>query len=71
MDPFRERWKGNVNAYRFYFGETVAYLRVNSREFPHPLSNYAVTTRLDLTIFTRDIGASNDFRALVNTVSSS
>jgi hypothetical protein len=63
MDPFRERW-GGVIAYRFYFGEIVAYIRVGPRPFPKPLSQYTLCSGPETVVIARDITKSNDFDAM-------
>ena len=60
MDPFRERWS-NVNAYRFYFGEFVAYVKVDRRPFPPDLKLFALAIGPEVLVASRDFAKSKDF----------
>jgi hypothetical protein len=66
MDPFRERW-GGLNAYRFYFGQTVAYIKVDKRPFARPFDELALCAGPILRVVTRDFLNSKDFHALKQT----
>ena len=70
MSPFRERQQG-INAYRFYFGEAVAYVKVDSQPWPSPLCDAALLAQTQLTLIARDIATSSDFAAMVHTVKKS
>ncbi|WP_157731335.1 hypothetical protein [Azotobacter chroococcum] len=71
FDPRREKWPGGVNAYRLYFGEIVAYIKVDSRPFQPPLSSMSLLRSPTLKVVSRNIGTSKDFRAMVNTATKS
>jgi hypothetical protein len=66
MDPFRERW-GDENAYRFYFGEFVAYVKVDRRPFPPDLKLFALTAGPEVLVASRDFAKSKDFAAMRHT----
>ena len=66
MDPFRERWSG-VNAYRFYFGEFVAYVKVDRRPFPPDLAPFALTASPDVMVASRNFEKSKDLEAMRRT----
>ena len=66
MDPFKEKW-GETTAYRFYFGEVVAYIKADKRPFPRELKRYSLGADKSLTIIARDFAKSKDFRALRHT----
>lgn len=70
MDPFREQWDG-VNAYRFYFGRVVAYIKVSNRQFLAPLSERTITSQNPLTVVARNFDKSTDFSAMVRTAKES
>lgn len=67
MDPFFERW-GGVNAYRFSLGKTMAYVRVDKREFPPNLRSQSLCANEVLRLPVRNFSASKDFSAMRNTV---
>jgi hypothetical protein len=66
MDPFKEKW-GDATAYRFYFGEVVAYIKADKRPFPREFKQCSLGAHESLTIVSRDFSRSNDFRALRHT----
>lgn len=66
MDPFKEKW-GDTTAYRFYFGEVVAYIKADKRPFPRELKQYSLGSNESLTIIARDFSKSKDFGALRHT----
>lgn len=70
MDPFRERWDG-INAYRFYFGEVVAYIRVDTQSFRRPLSELALLRQHTTTMIARSFNRSSDFAAMAHTAQKS
>jgi hypothetical protein len=63
MNPFRERW-GNAVAYRFYFGEFVAYVKVSRAQFPKQFHNLALTQSTPLFVVARDFSSSKDLGAM-------
>jgi hypothetical protein len=65
LSPFRERWSG-ISAYRFYFGRTTAYIKVDNRPYRSPLRDLAVGVAQELTVVARDLESSKDFQALVS-----
>jgi hypothetical protein len=67
MDPFKEKWAG-ATAYRFYFGEIIADIKVDQRPFPSGLQQYALNEHKTMTIIPRDFVKSKDFGALRHTV---
>ena len=66
MDPFREHWDG-VNAYRFYFGNVVAYIKADRQNFAGPLRYLSLQNGLNVTMVTRSFDMSSDFAAMVHT----
>jgi hypothetical protein len=66
MDPFRERWNG-VNAYRFYFGHVVAYIKVSNQGFTDPLRSISLLSQPLVTMIPRNFKASSDFAAMLHT----
>lgn len=70
MDPFRERWDG-VNAYRFYFGHVVAYIKADRQNFARPLQDLALLNQPIVTMVTRSFDKSSDFAAMVHTAKQS
>ena len=66
MDPFKEKW-GETTAYRFYFGEVVAYIKADKRPFPEELKKYSLGEDKSLTLIERDFAKSKDFDALRHT----
>jgi len=70
MDPFREKWDG-VNAYRIYFGEVVAYVKVDSQLFRSPLREIALLAQESTTLVARSLGKSKDMAAMIRTAKES
>lgn len=70
LDPFPERWSG-INAYRVYFGQVVAYIKVDNRPFPSPLNELALCRQDGLSIVVRDFTESKDFAAMKKTAEQS
>lgn len=70
FEPSLERWSG-INAYRVYFGQVVAYIKVDNRPFPSPLNEFALCRQGGLLIKVRDFTASKDFAAMKKTVAQS
>lgn len=66
MDPFPERWD-NVNAYRFYFGHVVAYIKVDKQSFIDPLRSLSLQSGPNVAMVTRSFAKSSDFAAMVHT----
>lgn len=67
MDPFDERWNG-VNAYRFYFGEIVAYIKADQRPFPRNLAKFALGANPRIRMVARDFARSSDLKAMQETL---
>jgi hypothetical protein len=67
MDPFAERWGDGINAYRVYFGQMVAYIKVDRRPFPAPLSKFALLVQNQVALIARDFGKSKDFAVMSRT----
>lgn len=63
VSPFREKWD-NVNAYRFYFGMTVAYIKVDKRPFPPELRSVSLAMDSKLLCVAREFDTSKDFDTL-------
>ena len=63
MDPFREKYDG-VNTYRVYFGQVVAYIRVDKRQFEKPLRDLALCSQDKVSIVVRDFETSKDFSVM-------
>jgi hypothetical protein len=70
MNPFRENWDG-VNAYRMYFGEVVAYIKVDKRPFGSPLKEYILLGGEQVTIIARNFDESKDFQSMIHTAQKS
>lgn len=70
LDPRRERWFG-VNAYRFYFGQIVAYIKVDAQPFPQPLRRNSLLNAPAALVVSRNIATSKDFGAMLSTVQNS
>jgi len=70
MDPFRENWDG-VNAYRMYFGEVVAYIKVDKRPFGSPLKEYMLLSGEQVTVIARNFDESKDFQSMIRTAQKS
>lgn len=66
MDPFKEKW-GEATAYRFYFGEVIAYIKADKRPFPSILKQHSLGAQESLTMIARDFATSKDFGALRHT----
>lgn len=67
MDPFSEKWDG-VNAYRFYFGDVVAYIKVDKRPFPKELDSIALGSRDYVMLVAREFMSSSDLSAMQETM---
>lgn len=67
LDPRRERWFG-VNAYRFYFGETVAYVKVDAQPFPPGLHTISLRSAPPILVVERAMSESRDLHAMKHTV---
>jgi hypothetical protein len=63
LNPFRERWNG-VNAYRFYLGRTVAYIKVTNQQFHSPLRELSVGSQKSLFLVTREFEGSKDIAVM-------
>ena len=70
VSPARERWD-NVNAYRLYLGKIIAYVKVDPREFPEPLSDLSLRNAGTVWAIARELDGSNDYKAMVQTAASS
>lgn len=66
LDPRRERWFG-VNAYRLYFGETVAYVKVDTQPFSPNMKAISLRTAPPVLVVTRAMSESKDLRAMKHT----
>lgn len=66
LDPRREKWSG-VNAYRLYFGEIVAYIKVDSQPFPPGMSEISLRSAPPVRVVARDMSESKDLRAMKKT----
>lgn len=66
MDPFREKWNG-ANAYRFYFGRFVAYIKVDRLDFSGVLAGKGLNQSSQLVVIERDIFQSKDGFAMKQT----
>ena len=63
MDPFQERWSG-INAYRFYFGKVLGYMKVDRRTIPHEFREIALGPDRPLVLVARNFEKSKDLRAM-------
>lgn len=70
LNPQRERLFG-VNAYRFYFGQVVAYIKVDAQPFPEPLRRNSLLNAPAVRVVSRNIATSKDFGAMVSTLQKS
>ena len=70
MDPFRENWDG-VNTYRMYFGEVVAYIKVDKRSLGSPLKEYILLSGEQVTVIARNFDESKDFQSMIRTAQKS
>lgn len=67
MDPFAEKWDG-VNSYRFYFGDVVAYIKVDRRPFPRELDAIILERSDSVLMIEREFMSSNDLVAMQATM---
>lgn len=70
MDPFHEKLMG-VNSYRVYFGQVVAYIKVDRRPLPAPFDKLALLAQDQITLVARDFTKSKDYVAMRQTAISS
>lgn len=63
MDPFFERWNG-INAYRFYFGRFVAYIKADKRNFSDEMQKFGIRSSSTLIVPCRTYEKSKDFGVL-------
>lgn len=70
MNPFREQWSG-INAYRFYFGRIVAYIKVSNQQLPMPFRELALMSQQTLSVVTRDFDKSKDLSAMIGVAKAS
>jgi len=66
LDPRREKWFG-INAYRLYFGETVAYVKVDRQPFPPKLKAIFLRSAPPVLVVSRTMSVSKEFRVLKHT----
>lgn len=67
LDPRREKWFG-VNAYRLYFGEIVAYVKVDAQPFPPRMQAISLRSAPPVLVVARALSESKDLRAMKHTV---
>jgi hypothetical protein len=67
LDPRRERWFG-VNAYRLYFRETVAYIKVDTQLFKLQLKAISLRTAPPVLVVNRALSESKDLLMIKRTV---
>jgi hypothetical protein len=67
MDPFLEKWDG-VNAYRFYFGDVVAYIKADKRPFPEELNSIFLGGGDRVMLIAREFMSSSDLSAMQATM---
>lgn len=67
MDPFAEKLEG-VNSYRVYFGQVIAYVKVDRRPFPAPFSKLSLLAQSQVTLVRRNFKLSKDFDVMKKTV---
>ena len=70
MDPCRECING-VNAYRFYFGHVVAYIKCDRQNFAEPLKNLALLKQSTVDMVARSFEESSDFAVIEHTAEQS
>lgn len=63
MNPFAERWDG-INAYRLYFGEHVAYIKVDKRPYTEPWKSMQIGAQKTLFVTTRDFDESKELKVM-------
>ena len=66
LDPRQEKWFG-VNAYRLYFGEVVAYVKVDSRPFHPRMQAVSLRAAPPVLVVARAMSESKDYCALKRT----
>ena len=66
LDPRREELLG-VNTFRIYFGEVVAYVKVDSQSFNRKLQAISLRGNPKVLVVGRVMSKSNDYRALITT----
>lgn len=66
MDPFPERYDG-IRVYRFYFGELIAYIKVDQHPFRGAFSRCSLRTSLPVIAIGRRMNRAKDFLALQET----
>jgi hypothetical protein len=67
LNPHRERWDG-VNAYRFYLGAVLAYVKVDRRPFIEPLASQSLQSPGPCRLILRELQGSNDIMAMRKTI---
>jgi len=67
FDPTREKWHDGVTVYRFYFGDVVAYIKVDSRPFQTEFKPISLLYSPSVKVLTRNISTSKDVQAMVAT----
>lgn len=70
VNPFREKLDG-VNFYRFYFGEIVADIKADTRPLPESLRTNALLEQTSVTLITRELSKSKDYKDTLNTIKQS
>lgn len=63
MNPFGERWR-DIHAYRLYFGEHVAYIKVDKRPYTEPWKSLQLGSQRTLHVTARDFDASKELRVM-------
>jgi len=63
MNPSAESYDG-INAYRLYFGEHVAYIKVDKRPYPEPLKSLQIGAQKTLFVTTRNFDESKELKVM-------
>lgn len=70
VNPFLVKLDG-VNFYRFYFGKIVADIKADTRPLPDSLRIFALLEQTTVTLVTRELSKSKDYKDMVNTIKES
>jgi hypothetical protein len=70
LDPSRERWD-DIRGYRIYFGEVVAFMKVDAQPFPPDLRAFALRSQTSTTLIARSFRESSDLAAMRYTATES
>jgi len=69
LDPHEDKHSG-INYFRFYLAGYIAYIKVDNKPAPMPLSQFALDARKSLYIICRDFEISKELKLMVNMIKS-